>query len=177
MGPDLKALLDCCFVVDRRFPAACADELDRDVAADQLKEVAIAADHDDRGLVGQLHGQRGEHIVCFKSCNAKNWNSKAAEKLVKPTELCDKNAWRGFPLSLVVRVEGVSERLVGRVNREGDACRLALAERLQEQDAESVQGGSRLARRGLHRRQRVERSEEDRIRIDEQDRVAKSSQV
>src|SRR4029453_18102118 len=62
------------------------------------------------------------------------------------------------------------ERLLGRVNREGDAGRLALAERLQEQDAESVQGGSRLPRRGLHRRQRVERSEEDRVRIYQQAR-------
>src|SRR4029450_10335396 len=111
-----------------------------------------------------------EHIVCFKSCNAENWNSKGAKKLVEPAKLCDKSARRGLPLSLVSGTEGVSERLLGRINCEGNAGRFVLAERLQEQDAESVQRGSWLARCSLHRRQRVERSEEDGVRIDQQDR-------
>jgi hypothetical protein len=136
-----------------------------------LQQIAIAAHHDQLApLVAELPRERRQHVIGFEPGRPKCGDAERVDQLIEPAHLRDQRARSGGTTRLVLGVLLSTEGLGGSIEREREPVRRELAQQLEQEHARAVQRRGRLAAGGAHLGQRVVRPEQERVRIEQQDR-------
>ena len=143
----------------------------RDVVADQLEGVAVAADDQDvHAVAGGLGREGRDDVVRFVAGGGQVPDSERVEDLVDQADLAVEGVGRLLAARLVLVVLLVPERRLAAVERDRHVRRLLVAQHVDEHRGEAVDSVSRLPGRGREvlRRQRVPRPVRQRMPVEQQ---------